>query len=1138
MPVQPPVWSDYLICAVCRNDFDANSKRPISLVCGHTMCRSCLRGLHFKPCPFDTAVIKTNINGLPENFALLLLITDKITADHAKRALDYSSLNLSEDHLKLFQHCLSHIEELACFLKPHVVVTGDVSSAVLSRPMQRKLVALITSQLVEEEGRCRALRAARSLGERVVTELILQHQNSQQLCANLWAAVRARGCQFLGPAMQEEVLKLILLALEDGESFSRKVLVMFVVQRLEARYSQASKTSIGHVVQLLYRASCFKVFKRDGESSLMQLKEEFRSYESLRREHDAQIVQIATESGLRIAPDQWSSLLYADTSHKSHMQSIMDKLQTPQSFAQSVQELVIALQRTGDPGHLQCLQSHFELLADIDIASEEMNATWKDTEQDLSAVKLVVNGMVNFIKSHGNRKIHDHCQTFNNKYKTNMCRDFTQRNICPRGINCTFAHSQDEMERLLYSCIVLETRKEEMLDGMEMQILQFFTKNRHRMHVIYQHLCSNQAISKGNVQEGLLSRLPLLPLCKITPVDDNLDIMNQRLSSLNLNRLASNANTSTSNVSPVKSEGIMNSINNYNMGGRCEVTHVHPQHPVPHRHHHQLPITQTDFYSDLESNLPPVVTNATTLSWATPGRIVAKRVLCKYENDVRDLRAFWTAGSGQILSSGLTTAEPHLNQPQPGGSSIVPSVISCCKWTIKNNLNSFASSSSLPLHHPMYNLFLHKLLVCFQHQPLFIQTSSKLRFLAAGPGQPVALAPAPPGTPVEETISVISPTCYDPNTGYQLVARKWIQRSILPLFIFTKQMSNPVNKLAFLEKRKMDLLTHLEKDELSFLNRPQDFVLNGKDNSAVSEHMISSSTSDILAKSVYSPWTSASFMPQFKINSDNSQSSRSITRNNDSLTTTIADAPNATTTDTTATTNTEMTTLSQDDKNYKSSSRKQLCREGFDHPSIQEDEEFIPFDPPLVSRFGPICRMARSLIAGNTAPIQVNATTLSSGVISITPAPTASPLPSAWYLQPTKRQPQSASQGQPHQLHQHDNPTLIPHQQLPTLETFYKQQQQQLSTFHHKSNTVPVIIQERVPPPRAGMNCEENMKLELLQLDKQINIIKQQQQIYSNNNNSKEKKLPNDKSKRICAVAAVTPSLCSARHHQANSHVS
>ena len=102
-------------------------------------------------------------------------------------------------------------------------------------------------------------RAARSLGERSVTELILQHQNPQQLSANLWAAVRTRGCQFLGPAMQEEVLKLVLLALEDGSALSRKVLVMFVVQKLEPSFPQASKTSIGHVVQLLYRASCFKV---------------------------------------------------------------------------------------------------------------------------------------------------------------------------------------------------------------------------------------------------------------------------------------------------------------------------------------------------------------------------------------------------------------------------------------------------------------------------------------------------------------------------------------------------------------------------------------------------------------------------------------------------------------------------------------------------------------------------------------------------------------------------------------------------------------------------------------------------------------------------------------------------------------
>ena len=49
------------------------------------------------------------------------------------------------------------------------------------------------------------------------------------------------------------------------------------------------------------------------------------------------------------------------------MQSIIDKLQTPQSFVQSVQELVIALQRTGDPGHLTALRPHLDHLAAIAI---------------------------------------------------------------------------------------------------------------------------------------------------------------------------------------------------------------------------------------------------------------------------------------------------------------------------------------------------------------------------------------------------------------------------------------------------------------------------------------------------------------------------------------------------------------------------------------------------------------------------------------------------------------------------------------------------------------------------------------------------------------------------------------------------
>ncbi|XP_038649453.1 roquin-1-like [Scyliorhinus canicula] len=445
MPVQAPQWTDFLSCPICCQTFDENIRKPISLGCGHTVCKMCLNKLHRKACPFDQTTINTDIDMLPVNSALLQLVGAQIPEPQSV------TLCTGAENTKHYEEAKKCVEELALYLKPlsstRGVVLSSAAQSVLSRPMQRKLVTLVHCQLVEEEGRIRAMRAARSLGERTVTELILQHQNPQQLSSNLWAAVRARGCQFLGPAMQEEALKLVLLALEDGSALSRKVLVLFVVQRLEPRFPQASKTSIGHVVQLLYRASCFKVTKRDEDSSLMQLKEEFRTYEALRREHDSQIVQIAMEAGLRIAPDQWSSLLYGDLSHKSHMQSIIDKLQTPASFAQSVQELTIALQRTGDPANLNRLRPHLELLANIDPSPDAPPPTWEQLECGLVAVKTVVHGLVDFIQNHSKKGTDQQQSAQSSKYKTSMCRDLRQRGGCPRGASCTFAHSQDELEK-------------------------------------------------------------------------------------------------------------------------------------------------------------------------------------------------------------------------------------------------------------------------------------------------------------------------------------------------------------------------------------------------------------------------------------------------------------------------------------------------------------------------------------------------------------------------------------------------------------------------------------------------------------------------------------------------------------------
>lgn len=53
MPIQAPQWTEFLSCPVCCHDFDVAIRGPISLGCGHTICRTCLANLHRKQCPFD-----------------------------------------------------------------------------------------------------------------------------------------------------------------------------------------------------------------------------------------------------------------------------------------------------------------------------------------------------------------------------------------------------------------------------------------------------------------------------------------------------------------------------------------------------------------------------------------------------------------------------------------------------------------------------------------------------------------------------------------------------------------------------------------------------------------------------------------------------------------------------------------------------------------------------------------------------------------------------------------------------------------------------------------------------------------------------------------------------------------------------
>lgn len=52
MPIQTPQWTDFLVCPICCNDYDY-LHNPISLGCGHTLCKLCLSKLQRKQCPYD-----------------------------------------------------------------------------------------------------------------------------------------------------------------------------------------------------------------------------------------------------------------------------------------------------------------------------------------------------------------------------------------------------------------------------------------------------------------------------------------------------------------------------------------------------------------------------------------------------------------------------------------------------------------------------------------------------------------------------------------------------------------------------------------------------------------------------------------------------------------------------------------------------------------------------------------------------------------------------------------------------------------------------------------------------------------------------------------------------------------------------
>lgn len=118
MPIQAPQWTEFLSCPVCCNSFDEKQRSPISLGCGHTICKACLSILHRKQCPFDQTAISIDIECLPVNTALLQLVGPSSKNDN-EVSVDFKIVPREES--TYYIESKKCIEELAMYLKSHLI---------------------------------------------------------------------------------------------------------------------------------------------------------------------------------------------------------------------------------------------------------------------------------------------------------------------------------------------------------------------------------------------------------------------------------------------------------------------------------------------------------------------------------------------------------------------------------------------------------------------------------------------------------------------------------------------------------------------------------------------------------------------------------------------------------------------------------------------------------------------------------------------------------------------------------------------------------------------------------------------------------------------------------------------------------
>ncbi|KAF7629198.1 ROQ_II domain-containing protein, partial [Meloidogyne graminicola] len=226
-----PQWSELLCCLKCKSVF-SNDVLPVNLGCGHLMCTNCTK-IKNVICPLDKNSVASSTRFHYINGPILAIVSGK-----KQNELDRLNDTLRSFNGKKGCNNLNEIESILYSLTEYLYKVNSergatVSSNRISRTIQRKLLSLLCANLLREDGREQIVQTIRSMGERIISELVLHIQSNSNLSSSLWNAVRSRGCQFLGPALQEDVLKLVTHMLGTGVSIQRKTLVMYVVQELQ-----------------------------------------------------------------------------------------------------------------------------------------------------------------------------------------------------------------------------------------------------------------------------------------------------------------------------------------------------------------------------------------------------------------------------------------------------------------------------------------------------------------------------------------------------------------------------------------------------------------------------------------------------------------------------------------------------------------------------------------------------------------------------------------------------------------------------------------------------------------------------------------------------------------------------------------